>query len=366
MESKDNKFLNIVAGLFLAGFSVFVIKELSTILIPFALAIIIAFIFEPFFIWLKSKRVPSGIAIALIIILIIIIANTASLLIVASVNSFSSNFTMYEVKFINFFDSTVNSLNIPYEDQQSLKENLKLTNLLKQGSITSFIAGFFTGFLGIFGDFVLILFYVIFILSEFGSIKERIKVAFSAERADNIVKTLDTIFIEVRRYMSGKTIISLTLGILSGIVMWIFGVDFFFIWAFLIFVMHFIPNIGALIALTLPAIVMLFQFDNVWTAVIVTVILVVLQNVVGNIVEPKVLGGKLNLSPLLLLLSLFFGGYIWGIVGMVLSVPIVSMMKIILSNFESTKPIAVLMSYKASTPAKKRLTKTFVKKSETL
>jgi len=365
LEKKDNnKFLNIVAGLFLAGFSIFVIKELSSILIPFALAIIIAFIFEPFFIWLKSKKVPAGLAIALIVILIIIIANITSVLIVASVNSFSTNFSVYEQKFLDFVDSSITSLNLSPEDQKNLKENMKISNLLKQGSITSFIAGFFTSFLGIFGDFILILFYVIFILSEFASIKERIKVAFSAERADNIVKTLDTIFIEVRRYMSGKTVISLGLGILSGLVLWIFGVDFFFIWAFLIFVMHFIPNIGALIALSLPAIVMLFQFDSIITAIIVTAILIILQNVIGNIVEPKVLGGKLNLSPLLLLLSLFFGAYIWGIVGMVLSVPIVSMLKIVLMNFEPTKPIAVLMSYKATSTSKKRITKTFVKKSE--
>jgi len=364
LEKKDNnKFLNIVAGLFLAGFSVYVIKELSSILIPFALAIIIAFIFEPFFIWMKSKKIPSGIAIALIIILIVIIANMASVLIVASVNSFSSNFSVYEQKFLDFLDSFITSLNLSYEDQKNLKETLKISNLLKQGSITSFIAGFFTGFLGIFGDFVLILFYVIFILSEFASIKERIKVAFSDERAENIVKTLDTIFIEVRRYMSGKTVISLVLGTLSGFVLWIFGVDFFFIWGFLIFLMHFIPNIGALIALSLPAIVMIFQFDSILTAIIVIVILIILQNVIGNIVEPKVLGGKLNLSPLLLLLSLFAGGYVWGIVGMVLSVPIVSMLKIILMNFETTKPIAILMSYKATTTAKRSITKTFVKKS---
>lgn len=363
MEKKDNnKFLNIVAGLFLAGFSIYVIKELSSILIPFVLAVIIAFIFEPFFIWMKSKKIPAGLAIAIIIFLIVIIANIASVLIFASVNSFSSNFSVYEQKFLDFVDTSLASLNLSNEDQKSFKENITLSNLLKQGSITSFIAGFFTGFLGIFGDFVLILFYVIFILSEFGSIKERINVAFSHDRAENIVKTLDTIFIEVRRYMSGKTVISLALGTISGLVLWIVGVDFFFMWGFLIFIMHFIPNIGALIALSLPAIVMFFQFDFI-TALIVTIILIILQNVIGNIIEPKVLGGKLNLSPLLLLLSLFVGAYIWGIVGMVLSVPIVSMLKIILMNFDSTKPIAILMSYKATTTSKSTIAKTFVKKS---
>lgn len=354
MKTQDNnKFLNIVAGLLLAGFSVYVIKELHSILIPFVLAIIIAFVFEPFFSWMKSKKIPSGIAIAVVIILIIVIANIASVFIIASVNSFSSNFSVYEKKFVDFFNSLIASLNLSPEDQQSLNESLKITNLLKQGSITSFIANFFTSFLGIFGDFILILFYVIFILSEFSSIKKRIMIAFSGERANNIIKTLDTIFIDVRTYISGKTIISLVLGTLSGLILWIFGVDFYFIWGFLIFLMHFIPSIGALIAISLPAIVMFLQFDNIFTPIFVTILLVVMQNVVGNIVEPKVLGDQLNLSPLLLLLSLFLGGYVWGIVGMVLSIPIVSMLKIILYNFESTKPLATLMSYKESAIRKK-------------
>ncbi len=107
MPVKDNnKFLNIVAGLLLAGFSIFVVKELSSILIPFVLAIIISFVFEPFFRWMRSKRVPTGIAILVVIILIILIANIASVLIVASVNSFSSNFTVYENKINDFFSDT--------------------------------------------------------------------------------------------------------------------------------------------------------------------------------------------------------------------------------------------------------------------
>ncbi|MEO8447558.1 MAG: AI-2E family transporter [bacterium] len=354
MAAKDNnKFLNIVAGLFLAGFSVYVMKELSSILIPFVLAVIISFVFEPFYSWMKMKKVPSGIAIVIVILSIIIIANVASVFIFASVNSFSSNFSIYEEKFLAFFNNTIESLHLSPEDKHSLNESMKITNLLKQGSITSFIAGFLTGFLHIFGDFILILFYVIFILTELGSIKERIQVAFAHERSANIIKTLDTILIDLRTYISGKTIISLSLGTLSGFILWIFNVDFYFIWGFLIFMMHYIPSIGALIAISLPATVMFLQFDNIFTPIFVTILLVVMQNVVGNIVEPKVLGDQLNLSPLLLLLSLFVGGYVWGIVGMVLSVPIVSMLKIVLMNFEATKPIAILMSYKHSVIKKK-------------
>ncbi|MBK8552929.1 MAG: AI-2E family transporter [Ignavibacteria bacterium] len=344
----DNKFLNVAAGFFLTGFIIFALKELSTILIPFVLALIISFVFLPFFAWLKSKRVPQPVAIVIILIIIIIIANIASVFIVASVDTFSSNFTVYEEKFLKMVNSLIVSLNLSSQEIQKLSDSLKISNLLKEGSITSFIAGFLTGFLSIFGDFLLILLYIIFILSELGSIRERIKYAFHAKRAERISETMDSIFKDVRTYISGKTIISLILGTLSGFVLWIFGVDFYFIWGFFIFITHYIPNIGAVFGITLPSILMFLQFDTVFTPILVTVILIALDNVIGNILEPKILGDRLNLSPLLLLLSLFAGEYVWGIVGMVLSVPIVSMLKIVFMNFKSTRPMGIMMSYKPS------------------
>lgn len=349
MATKDNnKFLNIVAGIFLAGFSVFAVKELSSILIPFVLALIISFVFEPFFSWMKSKRIPQFAAILIILISIIVIANIASVFIVASVNSFSTSFSVYEEKFHALINTIIVSLKISSQEIQNITDSLKVTNLLKQGSITSFITNFLTSFAGIFGDFLLILLYVIFILSELGSINERVNVAFDDERASNISKTFEKIFKDLRTYISGKTIISLVLGISCGFVLWIFGVDFYFIWGFLIFITHYVPNIGAMFGISLPAIVMFLQFDNIITPIIVTLILIALDNVIGNIIEPRILGDRLNLSPLLLLMSLFMGEYVWGIVGMVLSVPIVSMLKIVLMNFEFTKPLAILMSYKPS------------------
>ena len=347
MAAKDNnKFLNIVAGLFLAGFSVYAIKELSSILIPFVLALIISFLFQPFFSWMKSKKVPQILAIVIVLITIIIIANVASVFIVASVNSFSEYFNVYEEKFIKIVNSIVVSLELSSKDIQGINDYLKLSNLMKEGAITNFIGNFLTGFLGIFGDFVLILLYIIFILSEMASMKERVKFAFHEERAESITNTLGKIFDDIRTYILGKTIISLILGFLSGLILWIFGVDFYFIWGFLIFITHYIPNIGALFGISLPIIVMFLQFDSFFIPVLVGSILVALDNLIGNIIEPKVLGDKLNLSPLLLLLSLFAGEYVWGIVGMVLSVPVVSMLKIILMNFDATRPFAVLMSYK--------------------
>ena len=132
-----------------------------------------------------------------------------------------------------------------------------------------------------------------------------------------------------------------------GVFLWICGVDFYFIWAFLFFLTDFVPNVGSLIASILVTIVMLLQFESIVTPVIILGVLILIQNIKGNIIEPKIFGAKLDLSPLLLLFSLLFWGYVWGIVGMILSVPIMSMIKIIFMNIPATRSIAILMSNNA-------------------
>lgn len=345
---KDNKALTIIAILFAVGFSVFVLKELQSILIPFFVAVIITFVFQPFYKWLRTKRIPSPVAIIIIIFVIIILANLSSVFIYASINSFTNDFPKYEEKFNDLYNKAVAYFNIPKEELDSFTESMKFSNLVKAGTLTAFFSGFFSGVVGIFGDFVLILIYVVFLFSEFTSIRKRIFRAFSHERGVKVASTLTDIFRDVRSYISGKTLLSLLQAVIIGFVLYIFGVDFFFVWALMMFFLHFIPNIGGLIATILPAFIMILQFESIVTPIIVTVILIVIQNVIGNIIEPKVLGDQLDLSPILLLISLIFWGYVWGIVGMILSVPIMSMIKIVLMNIPSTQPIAILMSYSMS------------------
>ena len=117
-------------------------------------------------------------------------------------------------------------------------------------------------------------------------------------------------------------------------------------WAFLIFLLNFIPTIGSLIATIFPAAYSLLQFGEFSPALLVLVIVGTIQLVVGNIVEPRVMGSSMNISPLVTILALTFWGMIWGITGMILSIPIMVVLVIIFSQFESTRPIAILLSEK--------------------
>lgn len=342
---EKNKALTVLAVITIIIFSYIVLSTLKTILIPFFIAIILSFIFEPLYNFLKNKKVPGFVAIILIIIIIVGIANITSVFIFTSVNTFSTDLPKYDEKLRNLINTFYNYLNLSDEDITKMYESLNLKNLLMQGSFTGFLTNLLTSILGIFGDFVLILIYVVFILSEMGSIRLRLKNAYNADKASKISEILNEIFTDVKKYLVGKTLINLFQAIIFGFVLWVFGVDFYIIWAFLCFFTHYIPNIGSLISTILPALIAVLQFDNIITPIIIVIILIVIQNVIGNILEPRYLGDQLNLSPLLLLFSLIFWGYVWGIIGMVLSVPIMSIIKISLSKFDSTRSISILMSY---------------------
>jgi len=146
----------------------------------------------------------------------------------------------------------------------------------------------------------------------------------------------------INSYLTIKTAMSLLTGFVSYIILVIIGVDFPILWAFLIFLFNFIPYIGSMIATLLPSLFAIFQFGSIWTAVLVLIQTV--QFAVGSLIEPRFMGKTLNLSPLVVILALSFWGSIWGVLGMLLSVPITSVIIIILGQIPETRSLAVFMS----------------------
>jgi predicted PurR-regulated permease PerM len=152
------------------------------------------------------------------------------------------------------------------------------------------------------------------------------------QREIKLRRTFKDITEQIQRYVVTKFLISLTMGLLFGIILWLFGVEFFIIWALFAVLLNFIPNIGSVIAVIFPSIMALIQYQSFGYAIIIAGILIVFQNIVGNLIEPKIFGNRLGLNPLVILISLLLWGYIWGIVGMFLSVPLTAVIKIVISN----------------------------------
>lgn len=325
--------------------SVFVLKELQSILLPFFIAIIVSFLFLPVFEFLKSKKFPQWLAIVVVMLLIFILSNITSLFVFTSISAFESALPEYQSKFDNLYNSFFVTLESYGLNAEGIKNAISSSDTFSFGTLTSIATSLFSSLAGIFGDFILILIYVVFLLSEFSSLNRRILVAFNSEKAKKIIETVNDVFYDVRKYLVGKTVINFIEGTVVAIILWAFGVDFYVVWGILVFLMNYIPNIGSFIATVLPFITALFNYDSIIVPIIILLILILVANIFGNFIEPKVFGDQLDLSPILILVALIFWGYVWGIMGMILSIPIMSMIKIIMMNFDATRPAAILMSY---------------------
>ncbi|MDF1678315.1 MAG: AI-2E family transporter [Legionellaceae bacterium] len=231
-------------------------------------------------------------------------------------------------------------------DQQLLsKLMMNVDRLLDELNFQKILMTIYGGFTAVAGSAVLIALYVSFLFVEQSVFHQKLAVLVSSEDKRKVIKRLITRTVEdTQTYLGLKTLMGLLTALASwGIMTWI-GLDFAEFWALLIFFLNYIPNIGAIIATLFPALLALIQFQSWLPSVLMTSGLVVVQFIIGNIIEPRYLGRSLNLSPLVILFALGLWGVIWGVLGMFLSVPITVMMIILFAHFEPTRPIAVLLS----------------------
>ena len=157
----------------------------------------------------------------------------------------------------------------------------------------------------------------------------------TSDREEKLAGTFKNITDQIQRYIIAKIGVNLGAAVAVFIVCIIFKIDFPVVWALFTFLFNFIPSIGSAIALVLPVIFVLLQSGSAGFTILIALIIGALQTLFFNILEPQLIGRRLNLNPLLILLSVLLWGYVWGIIGMLLSVPLTAIIKIIVSNSES-------------------------------
>lgn len=198
-----------------------------------------------------------------------------------------------------------------------------------------------------FVTFITVFLYLVFMLIERGRFFRKINFLGSSDRERQAInETISDIGVMVRQYITVKTVTNLITAIVSYVIMSLIGIQFAGFWALLIFVLNYIPIFGAASAITLPVLLALVQPDGggLRMALIALVSLVGFEQVMSNGIEPRIVGRSLNLSPLVILFSLGVWGSIWGFAGLLLSVPITVTVMIVLSQFKSTRPVAVMLS----------------------
>lgn len=338
METKNNNTTNKVPiAIIFASFVIIIagLMEAVSIVNPILMGLFISIICAEPIIWLQKKKVPQTLAVFIVIILILLIFTGFSELIGASLSSFSQNVALYESN----LDAMGKTL-VEFGNSKGINiSSTKLASLFDVSKVMNLTAGVL-GQLGSFmGNALTIFFLAIFLLLELDTLAIKSKVVFSES---NTSKYLFSIFESIRHYLSIKTVTSLFTGVIIWVALEIIGLDYAIIWGLIAFLLNYIPNIGSIIA-AIPAVLFaLIQlgFGGVlWTGIV----FVAANMIVGNIIEPKMMGKGLGLSTYVVFVSLLVWGFILGTVGMFLSVPLTMAIKIVLEQNPKTEWIAIML-----------------------
>ncbi len=317
------------------------------IIVPFILAILFWFIIR-IIRGLLSKlilinRLPGWVLTSLATILFITVAGLFVSLITKNIQTLSEALPLYESN-INFFVDSINS-------RYNVDLVQMITEYVADFDFAKILSGVFSALTSIFGDVFIVLIFLLFILLEESSFSKKLMAMYpKQEKYESVKSMIDKIGKSVSDYLGVKTLTSLLTGFLSFFALLIIGVDAPLFWAFLIFILNYIPTVGSLIATFFPTAFALLQFGDLSHGVLVLSIVGAIQIIVGNILEPRLMGSSLNISPLVVILTLIIWNAIWGVVGMLLSVMITVILIIVLAEFEGGRPIAILLSKKTSPP----------------
>lgn len=327
-----------------------VLKLLSHILIPVTFGVFLTYIFHPFVIYLTKKKVPQWVGVLLVLFIVILVIYLSVLFLSASVASLGDKGDFY----LNRLETLLTAVLAPFN--YSVTELMKLlklqfdTNL--EGTIKSILS---TGIIqsvlktlsGALNDLLITLFFFIFMISGKTEFDKKIRRVITNGKSDgkNLLITIES---QIQQYLIIKTVISFLLAVVISIVYIWFGVDLAIFWGIVTFLFNYIPNIGAIFATAAPVLMIFLQFEFTAAAFFLVIFTVGIHFLSGNIIEPVYVGKYMDLSPVFVLFSLFFWGYLWGLPGMFLSVPIAAIIKIAFMNIEPLKKYAPLIGGKVS------------------
>jgi len=313
------------------------IKAATIVLVPLLLSIFIAIAVSPLINRASQYKIPRWLSVTFVILSILVIGFMLAGLITQSMGEFRTNLPTYKAQLSGEFEWLVSKLAII---NINIDRNL-LVSYLDPGMAMSMATNFITGMGVALSNVFLILLTVIFMLFEAETMPRRVHVAFSDP--DMNLPHIDRFLQSVNQYLVIKMVVSLGTGICIGSWLYFLGVDHFMLWAVLSFMLNFIPNIGSIIA-AIPAVLMAFVEFGFVKAGLAGLGFIVVNTVMGNMIEPRFMGKGLGLSTLVVFLSLIFWGWLLGTVGMLLSVPLTMVVKIALESRDSTKWLAILLS----------------------
>lgn len=351
MEEMDYTKKTYFIMLFISAIFVgFLCKTLSSVILPILISVLLALVFMPIVQKLHTKfHFPWPLASILIVVLFIIALVGFSSILVRSLSSIFSEYPKYESKFLSIYKLIADRFNLEFDESESFISNLWKSLQVRewiQKAALSLSSGAFS--LG--KNFFLISLLFVFLLIELQYTRQKINTAFVGKAKGKVLRISTKITLETVRFLSIKFYISLATGVLVFLGALIINLDFPIVWGFLAFIMNFIPTFGSIFSTIITTLFALVQFyPNHFKIIFIFVLMVLVNMILGNIVEPRIEGKHLGLSPFAILASLSLWGYIWGFIGMILAVPITVIIKIFSENISYLHVFAVLLGSNPNT-----------------
>lgn len=342
----ESKLLNFTLLSILAFIFFYLLHIWATLIIPFIIGLLFSFAIIGLSGVYQRFRFTSAFSTFLSLITMILIFWWLGELISANLdlNEVTQKLPEYQTKMYQMFISFAEWANFSEEE---LNKYVNFRDIFFRIDLQWVVLSTATGITDLFKSAWMIFFFILFILLEHRYIGQKISLMFKDDKKrTEILSVIEKIKSDVKAYFVIKLFISFITAALSYIFMTAVGLDFAFFWTIVIFLLNFIPSIGSIIATIFPITISLVQFGFSLPFFTITIWIVGIQVLMWNIVEPRFMGNKLNLSPLLIIIALTFWWNIWWISGMLLSVPIMVIINIIFAKIEATKPIAILFSEK--------------------
>ena len=320
------------------------IRIAGPLLIPFVLAAFLAILCLPAVAWLTRHRVPTVVAVLVVVLVLGGVLSGVGAIVGGSINQFTAAVPKYEERVDQLWASVqVWAEQLPFEIlpiEPSENQNFKPFEMIKPGQLMGFLGTSLKGVLAALQNTFMVILTLVFMLLEATTFPAKIRLAFGGGKGD--LDRFAVVTGQVQRYLAIKTVTSLVTGLLVGVWVGMMGLDFAVVWGLVAFMLNYIPNIGSIVA-AVPAVLLAVIQLGVGPGIAVALGYLVINITMGNLVEPALLGRSLGLSTLVVFLSLIFWGWMWGTVGMLLSVPLTMMTKIFLENSEDLKWAAVLL-----------------------
>jgi AI-2 transport protein TqsA len=338
MEKQDKSFRGVHILVGTAAFVIIIagINLAQSVVVLFLVSIFFALLGIPSVLWLKEKNIPSGFAVMIVMACIVIILILIGVQIGTSVTSFSNELPLLQSR----IHEQVLELSIFLTGKGLVVTEKFFLEYANPEAVMRLTAGLLTGLSSVLSDILLILLTVTFILLEVSSFPIKLRAILGDPK--RAFPQFTKFVIDIKRYMVIKTLINLSAAILITAWMYILGVQFPILWGFLAFLLHYIPNIGSVIS-AIPAAMLALVQIGMGSALLVVAGNIFVGIIIGNIIEPRLMGRKLGLSTLVVFLSLIFWSSLLGLIGAILCIPLTMTLKFAFESNESTQWVAVLL-----------------------